>query len=196
MAINEGDIVNQLNLGVSQDPITDAVLIALDSVNEEAINLARQLIKDQSKSKSGTSAQDIIAMPIVKNGSSFSFTIEGNVALLFIDAGVNGLEQSHSSPYSFKTASPNGAMAEAIREWIPSAGVQLPSDNPYIKTFDQLSWAIAAGVKKKGLKPKPFIEESFGEDFAAQLEFALSVAMGEAVSIKFKTIADKINSQQ
>jgi hypothetical protein len=196
MAINEGDIVNQLNLGVSQDPITDAVLIALDSVNEEAINLARQLIKDQSKSKSGTSAQDIIAMPIVKNGSSFSFTIEGNVALLFIDAGVNGLEQSHSSPYSFKTASPNGAMAESIREWIPSAGVQLPSDNPYIKTFDQLSWAIAAGVKKKGLKPKPFIEESFGEDFAAQLEFALSVAMGEAVSIKFKTIADKINSQQ
>jgi hypothetical protein len=196
MAVNEGDIVNQLNLGVSQDPITNAVLIALDSVNEEAINLARQLIKDQSKSKSGTSAQDIIAMPIVKNGSSFSFTIEGNVALLFIDAGVNGLEQSHSSPYSFKTPYGSKAMAESIREWIPSAGVQLPSDNPYIKTFDQLSWAIASGVKKKGLKPKPFIEESFGEDFAIQLEFALSVAMGEAVSIKFKTIADKINTQQ
>lgn len=196
MAVNEGDIVNQLNLGVSQDPITDAVLIALDSVNEDAINLARELIAKQSKSQSGTIAQSIIAMPISKNGSSFSFTIEGDIALLFIDAGVNGLQQSFSSPYSFKTASPNGAMAEAIREWIPSAGVQLPSDNPYIKTFDQLSWAIAAGIKKKGLKPKPFIEESFGEDFANQLVFALSVAMGEGVSIKFKTIADKINSQQ
>jgi hypothetical protein len=196
MAVNEADILNQLNLGVSIDPITDAVLIALESVNEDAIKLARELIKSQSKSQSGTSAQSIIAMPISKNGSSFSFTIEGDIALLFIDAGVNGLQQSFSSPYSFKTASPNGAMAEAIREWIPSAGVQLPSDNPYIKTYEQLSWAIASGVKKKGLKPKPFIEESFGEDFAIQLEFALSVAMGEAVSIKFKTIADKINTQQ
>ena len=196
MAVNEGDIVNQLNLGVSQDPITDAVLIALDSVNEDAINLARELIAKQSKSQSGTSGQSIIAMPISKNGSSFSFTIEGDIALLFIDAGVNGLEQSHGSDYKFKTPYGSKAMAESIREWIPSAGVQLPSDNPYIKTFDQLSWAIAAGIKKKGLKPKPFIEESFGEEFAIQLEFALSVAMGEAVSIKFKTIADKINSQQ
>ena len=87
MAVNEGDIVNQLNLGVSQDPITDAVLIALDSVNEDAINLARELIASQSKSQSGTAAQSIIAMPISKNGSSFSFTIEGDIALLFIDAG-------------------------------------------------------------------------------------------------------------
>ena len=195
MAVNEADILNQLNLGITKDPITDAVLIALESVNEDAIKLARELIASQSKSQSGTSAQSIIAMPISQSGSSFSFTIEGDIALLFIDAGVNGLQQSHSSPYSFKTASPNGAMAEAIREWIPSAGVQLPSGNPYIKTYEQLSWAISAGIKKKGLKPKPFIEESFGEDFAAQLEFALTVAMGEAVSIKFKTIADKINSQ-
>ena len=195
MAVNEADILNQLNLGITKDPITDAVLIALESVNEDAIKLARELIASQSKSQSGTSAQSIIAMPISQSGSSFSFTIEGDIALLFIDAGVNGLQQSHSSPYSFKTASPNGAMAEAIREWIPSAGVQLPSGNPYIKTYEQLSWAISAGIKKKGLKPKPFIEESFGEDFAAQLEFALTVAMCEAVSIKFKTIADKINSQ-
>ena len=195
MAVNEADILNQLNLGITKDPITDAVLIALESVNEDAIKLARELIASQSKSQSGTSAQSIIAMPISQNGSSFSFTIEGDIALLFIDAGVNGLEQSHGSDYKFKTPYGSKAMAESIREWIPSAGVQLPSDNPYIKTFDQLSWAIAAGIKKKGLKPKPFIEESFGEDFAIQLEFALSVAMGEAVSIKFKTIADKINSQ-
>jgi hypothetical protein len=193
MAVNEADILNQLNLGVSKDPITDAVLIALESVNEDAIKLARELIKSQSKSQSGTSAQSIIAMPISQNGSSFSFTIEGDVALLFIDAGVNGLEQSHGSDYKFKTPYGSKAMAESIREWIPNSGYPLP---PQFDSYESFSWAIAAGVKKRGLKPKPFIEESFGEDFAIQLEFALSVAMGEAVSIKFRTIADKINSQQ
>lgn len=74
MAVNEADILNQLNLGITKDPITDAVLIALESVNEDAIKLARELIASQSKSQSGTSAQSIIAMPISKNGSSFSLS--------------------------------------------------------------------------------------------------------------------------
>ena len=136
MAINEVEILEQLNFGIKKDPVTDAVLVAIESVNDEAIELARKLIMDQSKSKSGTSAQSIIALPIVQNGSSYSFSIEGDFILEFTDKGVNGMEGSFSSPYSFKNPNPSRSMMEAIKGWIPNTGFSLP---PQFESYDDFS---------------------------------------------------------
>lgn len=183
MALDEAELLSALNIGVSKEPITDAILIAINSVNEDAIKLARQLILDQSKSKSATLAQSIIALPIIQNGPVYTFVIEGDEALDFIDKGVNGTEGNFASPYSFKHIHPSIEMAEAVRNWIPSANIFKPAEIP---TYESFSWAIATNVKKRGIAPKSFIEESFGVKFRETLELALSVALEKAVVVKLE----------
>lgn len=191
MPINEAEILSTLNVGISKDPITDAVIIALSSVNESAIQKARDLIIERSKSKSGTSASTLALLPISQNKNVYGFEIVGDDILFLLDKGVSGTERKYDTPLYFKSSFPNEKMASAIRNWVPKTGFTLPQG---FKSYDSWSYAIAAGVKKRGIEPKKFIDESFGSEFVELLKDALSFALGKAVEIKFDQLASKFNS--
>lgn len=191
MAINEADILSQMDIGVKRDPVNNAVVIAINTVTREHADLARKLILEQSKSKSGTTAQSIGVMPVQTTAYGFTIEVVADEAAEFIDKGVNGIERGWNSPYTFKFPKPSKAHQEKILSWIPSAGLFAREG----QTYDSMAWAIAAGVKKKGLEPKPFLEKSFGPEFEEDMRLALSVAIGRAVQIHYQSFADKINSQ-
>jgi hypothetical protein len=75
---------------------------------------------------------------------------------------------------------------EAIRRWIPAAGIKANEGQSY----ESLSWAIATAIKQKGLKPYPFISKSFGGGFEEDMAKALEVAIGRAVEIKFAPLTN------
>lgn len=188
MAITEADILRGLKIGVSRNPINDAVTVAISSWHNEYIEIARKAILASSLSQSGATAQSLKALPVKKIGETFVIQIEGDTALRFIDQGVNGLKQSWGSQYSFKFPEPSGSHVKAIMGWIPSAGFR-PSGK--IKTFKQLAFAIATATKQHGIKPKRFIEAAFGKQSQQDLARALGIALKQAVRIEFRAISNK-----
>lgn len=191
MAINEADILSQLDLGIARpDPIGDAVIIAIQSSSQAAINIAREILL---KKGTGSLAQSIAILPIQREGDKYLFEIRADDYANFVDKGVNGLSQGWGSPYSFRSPKPSRSHVSAILRWIPSAGLTLNASHPQTKTYEQLAWAVASSIKQKGIKPTPFIDKAFGTQYEENLSDSLSVALGRAVEIKFHMIAKKHN---
>lgn len=197
MPINEAEILSQLDaegLGTKTvKVVNDAVVLAIQAASESAIKEARELLINKG---TGTLAQSIALMPTEKKGDAYEFEIVGEDYYQFVDKGVDGTEQSHGSPYKFKSQHPSKAHVRAIKEWIPAAGLKLDTTaHPSIKTYDQLSWAVATGVKKHGIKPTNFIDKSFGAEWQKEFANAVSAALGKAVSIVFRNTANKHNNK-
>lgn len=82
----------------------------------------------------------------------------------FINAGVNGTQVNHDSPYSFKSKRPP---AEAIMAWMKVKPVRLrdPKTGEFIKQTPErmLSAAIriAGGIQRQGITPVPFFTNGF-----------------------------------
>lgn len=181
--------MDQLDIGVSRpNPVGDAVVIAIQSASKSAIDVAREILL---KKGSGTLAQSITILPVELKGNTYTFQIEGAGYADFVDKGVDGTKVSYGSPYKFKSSRPSRSHAEAILKWIPVAGLMLSPAHPQIKTYKQMSWAIATAVKKHGIKPTPFMDNAFGPEYEQSLSDALTIALGRAVEIKFNQIADK-----
>lgn len=192
MPVNEANILASLNLGVSRpNPVGDAVVIAIQSASESAIKIAREILL---KKGTGSLAQSVAILPIEKTGGKYSFEIECDDYGEYVDKGVNGTVQQWGAPYSFKHEKPSRKHSAAILKWIPSAGLMLSPQHPQTKTYEQMSWAVATSVKKKGIKPTPFINKAFGMEYEQSLSDALSIAIGRAVEIKFAQIEKKYNS--
>lgn len=195
MPVNEGDIINQLEgLGTNRSTakmVDDAVQIAIIATSEQAIEKARSLLINKG---TGALAQSITLTPTTVEGDVYTFTITADDYYDYVDKGVNGLSSAFTSPYQFKHPRPSRKHVEAIKSWIPAAGLTIGSgSHPSIKTYDQLAWAVATAVKQHGIKPTNFIEQSFGAGFVSDMTGALRAALGKTVEIKFQQIATKAN---
>ncbi len=189
MAVDEGEIIKNLTIGIKREPVTNAVYVAIESWQKEWVALARALFLRNSLSKSGTLAQTIVAMPIKQNGTTYSIEINAAEAVDFVDKGVNGTRSAFSTPYSFKSAKPTFAHIKAIQSWQPAIRMYSGSKN---KTFDQVAYAIATTSRKHGIKPKNFLNNTINSNSSkADLGHALSVALAKSIQIKFKEIANK-----
>jgi hypothetical protein len=62
----------------------------------------------------------------------------------YIDQGVDGYKQGGIRPYSFKSLNVSRKMIESIGRWKKIRGVTISE------------WAIAKGIKKKGIAPTYF----------------------------------------
>lgn len=187
MALNEAEIVASLSIGSKKEPVSDAVVIAIQSSSEVAIREARESLLRQSFSKSGTLGQSIELMPMEQKEGSWFFEIGGEAALEFVDKGVNGTMIGRGSPYSFKYPRPSRKHVQAVKDWIRAAGISATGS----KSFESLSWAIASASKKEGLKAKPFIQEFLVDRFSENLSRALELALGKSIELKFQTFEDR-----
>lgn len=183
------EIIKDLNIGVSKEPLTDAVHIVLDSWSKLAMEAVRSELLKKSLSQSGTLAQEIIPLPIEVNGSRYTIEITGTDAVEYADQGVSGTEQSYPTPFSFKHPTPSQAHVDAILKWIPNAGLTASHPDGYAS----MAWGIATNVKKKGLEPKNFMSAGFDEESEQELGRALSIAIGRAIDVKFNRVANKYN---
>lgn len=193
MPINEAEILESLNIGIERpDPFSDAITISINSVLLPAVEKARDFLLNKG---SGSLAQSVAVLPIVNENGIYKFQVECDYYGDFVNQGVNGTDISHNSEFSFNRSfsHPGSKHVEAIRQWIPSAGLVLSSSHPNIKTYDQMAWAIATSVRKKGIKPTHFIERFFGEEFMNDLSEAVAVSMGYAVLVKVERVFNQFN---
>lgn len=139
-----------------------------------------QRMKDQ------LSEQDRNASRSLSQSLTFNFELEGKELTVeflandywdFINSGVNGLERSFGSAYSFRTLNPSPAMLDSftgttsLRGWMAARGITSLSytnkDGEYIskqlsteKDFEQAAYVFARSVKKNGIKPSNFLDNS------------------------------------
>ncbi len=192
MAINEGDIVGrliqqglgeELFTGKPSDPVVATTLSYVELLVEE---LKAELEEQGINATGGLSASIRPAeVQITEGGLSVSITADDYAK--FIDEGVTGVEdKSVVSDYSFKDLKVAPSMAEAIRKWIPTRGLMVREG----QTYESMSYAIATGVKKKGIKARPFIEKAFNSDTITAFQKALSEVIGKDIATQFSKYGD------
>lgn len=191
MAVSVTEVVNSLKLGISKDPITDAVLLTFSSWSNLAVQAVRSEFISKSLSKAGTSAQTIHALPVSIKGNVYTVQVTADEAVAYADKGVDGTETSHGSPYKFNHPKPSASHVEAILKWIPNAS--LKPDNPqHPRAYKSMAYAIATNVKKHGIEPKNFMAAGFDDESAETLALALGKVIKKAIEVKFNHIAKTI----
>lgn len=103
----------------------------------------------------------------------------------FINSGVDGVDQSagainnkYGTTYSFKFAGAGRKMADALsgagsmQNWLASKGI-IAQDGDY----ESLAYAIGSSIKKKGIKPSKFVNDSLTEEKLQAFDEALLSAL-------------------
>jgi hypothetical protein len=114
----------------------------------------------------------------------------------FTDQGVNGVEKSHGSPYSFKTKYANKKMATELLKWMRVRGRRAMKYKAISKTerkdksikrktaksddLKSLAYATAVSIKKKGIKPTKFFTKAVK---STEKEFKKELAAGFKLDI-------------
>ncbi len=194
MAINEAKILQSLGLGVvkKKDPVGDGVSIAIIAWSEDKLKTVREILEPRG---SGTLAKSILPMPLENIGTVYKLEITGPEYADFIDQGVNGIERSFGSVYSFQNLHPSRGMIDGLMEWNKTTGRTVPNQaHPEIQTYEQLAFVTAVNVKKHGIKPSHFTDKAFGQDSEKELAKAIELAVGHAVEVQFTAIAKQYNN--
>ena len=145
------DILSK-KIGIDQLPLNDGLKGVLEDYINQINDAMRVKINEQSHAPVSSLANSIKTEKIKDEGATISITTTASDYWKFFDKGVDGLEGKWGAPYSFKFAKPSRSHAEAIREWIPTTGF---FKSP--QSYESISFAVATNVKKRGLKPKPFV---------------------------------------
>jgi hypothetical protein len=124
----------------------------------------------------GETATSMKARDIVVQGTNYELDIEIASTYKFLNDGVKGVE-SGKGKYSFKTKRPSKKMAAAILRWLKvrslsgkikyKAVSKNEGKNKRIhkvvseaKNREALSYAVAASIKKRGIKPTKFFTKA------------------------------------
>lgn len=151
------------------------IAVAIDSLTKGSI----------PHDATGSLAQSIAFQ--FNNGKEMSLEFMMNYYWDFINSGVNGLERSFGSPYSFKTINPSPAMVDAIQGvggldgWIRAKNIKsLTYTNEFgeiiteeLVTDDDFrgaAYVFARAIKKKGIEGNHFIDIAFDEEAMVELE--------------------------
>ena len=146
---------------------------------EERIEVADKVLKDSGNSSTGALGQSIQPRPLKKEEGKMIVEILANDYWKFINYGVNGLLKSQSSRYSFKNLGVGVNMHKSFSDFIKNRGIT-PNNN---QTFESLAYALAVGVKKKGIEGNQFMDIAFGEKALKELSDRLELKVVSVFSL-------------
>ena len=197
MAVNEADILSGLDLGQPKDLFTnkpdDPVLRTVQSFLTAVIAEMQRILSEQGRNASGRLSASIDPTEITIEQSVLRVAITAEDYAEFIDQGVNGTEMNFGSMFSFqpdKKMSPEAI--NSIGGWIPAKGVGLPEG---FGSFKQLAFAIGTNVRKRGIKPTKFIENTFTTETLNAFREALTDVVVNSIIVDFKQYGDNNNQQ-
>jgi hypothetical protein len=118
---------------------------------------------EQKANATGGLAQSA-APEVVDDGGKVTATISMDDYYDFVNKGVNGIQATVGSPYSFRTPYANTNMVTSIMGvggmgWIGAKGI-VADDGDY----KSLAWGIATNRKKFGIEPTKFFDDVITED--------------------------------
>ena len=142
-------------------------------------------------------------------GSKYTATVSLADYYDFVNKGVQGLgpgNKNTDSPYAFRTKSVSKPMMESIRKWMIREGLKLTrEDAPKFGGMQKkksstlfkenkttsLAYAIAASIKRKGLKKTEFFDKAYASAVPS-LQENLAKAMKEDVLTVIRRIKSNI----
>lgn len=182
------------NLPVVEQILADYAKEFLDTANANA---------DKAGLTYKGNIQSGLTFKVTQNGSSYEIAI-GYPATSpaaeyydFQNKGVGGVGKSlPGSPYSFKSAYPSRKMVSAIEEWVRFNGISnraedqkrnlfaLQTKRKQITDTKATAYAIAKGIKRKGIKQTLYFDNAITSTFNKDFVNVLSKALAADVSLK------------
>lgn len=186
---SEAEILNALNLGTSKDVLSNKgnspLSRLLVSLVEDVVEQLKKALSDRGiNTASRGLSQSIHASDIKFTGDSVSVGISADFYWKYVNYGVNGSEVNRGAPDW--GPSPPGEMSfkDAILQWIPQRGVQLP---PEFASYESFAYAIMTNKIKHGQEARPFFEDVVNERLVEVMRQPIEAVIGKAITIAIKS---------
>lgn len=155
-------------------------------------------------SDTGALSDDISEGELTKQGGKYSievgYPINSKAAKYydFVNKGVKGIKSgTPNSPYSFKTLGVSSAMQKNILSWVKRNNIRgdvaitkrqakrqsLSTMVSQASNQKSLAYAIAKGIKKKGLKKTGYFDKAVSSIFGGDFTTAVSKILGQDIRI-------------
>lgn len=175
---------------------TDNVQLTLIRMAESIISKAQANLNRTGSEATGQLEKSLHFKDAVFEGNKMIVDVMILERYKFIDSGVNGVEKSHGSPYSFKNKYANKAMATELLKWMRVRGRRAMKYKGISRTerkdkaikkrtakaddLKALAYATAVSIKKKGIKPTKFFTKAVK---STEKEFKKEIAAGFKLDI-------------
>jgi hypothetical protein len=181
--MNVKDIVQNMNLGVSRQTIAGEPNSQLHSLMEglmqEVIDRLNTSIEKYDARASNRLKQSIISMDESENGD-ISIAISAEFYWKYVNFGVNGTQVSHGAPTWGPAPAGTLSFKDSILGWIRDKGLKAYPG----QTYDDMAFRIMAGIKRDGIKPRPFFTDVVNKDLKKYLIESISEVLGKAITIE------------
>lgn len=145
----------------------------MDNVTKKAYELFRQNFKSRAKRKLESSGRgvwtgkmiDTMDIQLEDGGDDIDVVIYAEDYLDFVDQGVNGVEQSRGSKFSFRDKKPP---LKSISPWAKSKGLN--------------AFAVQTSIWKKGIKGVKFFESTLEEEMEKMVDFLAEAQADELLN--------------
>lgn len=133
----------------------------LETFRDRVIKQSRSNLTRQKKKASGSLYKNLSGdLRIHKQSFSLSFDL-GQYGE-FQDKGVSGKVKKYNTPFSYKTKQPP---ARVFEKWIKQKGIKGRDKKGRFITNKSLSFLIARGIFRNGLKPSLFFTKPFENEY-------------------------------
>ena len=168
-------------LGKAKDRLKNIADTPVGEVLYQFANDSIQKMRAIAPTSSGKLKTSLIWQPVNEEGKQGIDFIADDY-WDYVNSGVDGISQSagalpnkYGTTYSFsqpaKTSSVGMSFKQSISTWIIERGIKA-EDNDY----DGLAFVIMQSIKRKGIKPRPFVNNVLNEKTFAELEKSIADA--------------------
>ena len=192
---NIDNFISGLERNTSTDVESNSVEVILIEWAAMFIEDCRERLQQSGNISSGNLAQNIT--PIIDSANGiYTLSIRLPEYYDFINKGVQGVNGSNPSQYKFKTLKVSYDMMKSIRKWMIRNNLKATVQNKKfkhksVKTFEQTSnsaaFAIATGIKKKGIKGSHYFDNALAAQYP-KLAPMLAKALSEDVVFVIKNL--------
>jgi len=172
-------------LGVGTDVTKEVKLSESKDVNLAMVRWMSDVIK---LTVEGIDKVDAKATLNLRQSVGFSeLPVEAKVAQVamemasywkFVEYGVNGVQTNRGAPFSFRYITPSPRHVAAIRKWIVDKALGISADE-----IDEAAYNMARATKRRGIKPRPFLNPVLTDDKMNELVVSIAEAAGKEISL-------------
>jgi hypothetical protein len=182
---DEAEILRALNAGSSKQVLENKgnspLSRLLVSMSEDVVERLQQALVDRGINTSSQGLSQSLAVTEIKfEGESLTVGISGEFYWKYINYGVNGTEIHRGAPNWGPAPTGSQSFKQAIGEWIPQRGLQLP---PSFSSFESFTYAIMTNIRKFGKEARPFFEDVVNERLVDELRGPVEAVLGRAIEI-------------
>jgi hypothetical protein len=206
MAVNEVEILQNLNLGQDADELfsntpNDPIVLATKAFIEQAIISMQEILEsDGRNTQAGSLSASLDPTEIQLSSNGISISIIAEDYAKFIDEGVDGVGFGAGTSDKLVNTVNKGkpVVTGSPYKFNPSKGVS-PSFVEAMKGYNRdkptgidndLAYVVASNVKRRGIRPSHFISKTFTQEAIDAFSKAIGIILTESIVVQFKKFGE------